>query len=237
VGIVNGLDYEEWDPARDPVLARRYDVTGLEGRIENRRALEKELGMSPGTGPLVVMVSRLDRQKGIQILPEVIRQIASHPTLARIVILGSGDAEHTRQLRLEAAKNPGRVVAVLDRFDNELAHRMYAGGDILLMPSLFEPCGLAQLIAMRYGCIPVVRATGGLADTVEEGATGFRFDAFDATACAAAVDRALVCRQREPGRWAALQRGAMGRDWSWTRSARAYSELYQRTLSLSRSAR
>ncbi len=120
------------------------------------------------------------------------------------------------------------MVARLDRFDNELAHGLYGAGDMFLMPSLFEPCGLSQLIAMRYGCVPVARETGGLTDTVEDGQTGFLFKPFDAQACWAALERALDCYSDQPARWRSIQQAGMAADWSWGRSARSYHELYLR---------
>jgi starch synthase len=229
-GIVNGLDYDEWDPARDSCQPARYDARTLGARAENRRALCAELGLAPGAGPLVGMVSRLDPQKGIDLLPPIMERLAAGPEGAALVLLGGGLPEHTGGLKRICERYPGRLAGRFDVFDNELAHRIYGACDVFVMPSLFEPCGIAQLIAMRYGCVPVVRATGGLVDTVEPGRTGFRFTAFSASAFWGALEDALEVWRRGPERWRRMQRAGMSADWSWARSALSYVELYGRTL-------
>jgi starch synthase len=146
------------------------------------------------------------------------------------VVLGSGDREHERALRGIAAQHPGRI-AVQVGFDEQLAHLIEAGADLFLMPSRYEPCGLNQMYSQRYGTPPIVRATGGLADTVEDGVTGFVFEEASSPALVAATRRALAA-YREPGRWQALQRAGMARDFSWSAAARRYADLYLRLATL-----
>jgi starch synthase len=174
-------------------------------------------------------VGRLVPQKGCELLPEVLRDVLRHDVL--FVGLGSGANSHEDELRALQAERPDRARAVIG-FDEDLAHWMQAGADILLMPSYYEPCGLNQMYAMTYGTVPVVRATGGLADTVEEepaGGTGFRFHEFTAHEFKEALYRALVA-YTDPPRWERIVRNGMTRDFSWSRSARSYLELYEKAI-------
>jgi starch synthase len=223
-GILNGIDPRTWNPAADPALAVPYDADRLEEKDENREELLHELGLD-GRGPLFVMVTRLAEQKGIELvldaLPELLR------LAIRLAILGDGHPGYEEALSRAVAHHPHRVAAFF-RFDDRLARRLYAGGDFFLMPSLYEPCGLSQMIAQRYGTVPVVRHTGGLADTVEDGVSGFAFDEPTAAGLLEAARRARAA-WREPG-WDALRRRCMRLDHSWTRSAAEYEELYRRTI-------
>ena len=228
-GILNGLDATSWDPLTDPALAANFHARSLRSRPINKAALQERLGLQNDPDILLLaMVGRIDPQKGVDIVLDALRQIVDLPW--QMVILGKGDASLEDGARRLEADFPGRVRAVID-FDAPLGRLIYGGADIFLMPSRYEPCGLAQMIAMRYGCVPLVRATGGMKDTVEEGQTGFLFGAASAEALAEVIRGALaVYHQRE--KWRKLQRNGMKQDFSWGRSARAYSELYIRMLVL-----
>ncbi len=227
-GILNGVDYDEWDPATDPHIPARYSAADMSGKAACRAGLLKEYGLElPDSAPLIGIVSRLAEQKGLDILTEAI------PALARqglgIVILGTGERAYEERLRELAAKYPKRL-AVRIGFDNALAHRIEAGSDIFLMPSRYEPCGLNQIYSLRYGTVPVVRATGGLDDTVTDyrGGTGvgFKFRKHSARALVNKVSEALrVFADR--GAWAKLQKKGMALDYSWKASAHKYLDLYR----------
>jgi starch synthase len=235
-GILNGLDLERWDPATDPHLAARYDAERLERRAVNKRALQAELGLpAEARAPLLGVVSRLDTQKGFDIAAPALGELLSSPArggpAAQLVVLGTGLPPIEAQFKALAGEHPERVRAVL-RFDAALASRIYAGADLLLVPSRYEPCGLAQMIALRYGAVPVVRRTGGLADTVADASrstagTGFVFTDYNSNALLAALRRAIRAYDR-PDHWLALQRRGMRRalQFSWARSAAAYEALY-----------
>ncbi|MBA4379548.1 MAG: glycogen synthase [Anaerolinea sp.] len=222
-GILNGLDTASWDPLTDPALAANFDARSLRSRPVNKAALQERLGLqSDPDVPLLAMVGRIDPQKGVDIVLDALRQIVALPW--QMVILGKGDASLEDGARRLEADFPGRVRAVID-YNAPLGRLIYGGADIFLMPSRYEPCGLAQMIAMRYGCVPLVRATGGLKDTVGEGQTGFLFGAASAEALAEAIRAALaVYPQRE--KWRKLQRNGMKQDFSWSRSASQYASLY-----------
>ena len=231
-GVVNGIDYEVWNPATDPEIPKRYTAEDLEGKRSSKASLREELGLRDEPGPLIGMVTRLAEQKGIDLV------LAALPELlalgCQLVLLGSGDP-HLEQAFAEAAERHQGQVAVRLGYDAGLARRIYAGADCFLMPSRYEPCGLGQLISLRYGTVPVVRWTGGLADTVKEfdpiagTGTGFGFEAFSAPALTGAVRRAVVV-YREPERWRQLARNGMAEDFSWEASAREYVTLYRKAL-------
>ncbi|HEY8484578.1 MAG TPA: glycogen synthase GlgA [Longimicrobiales bacterium] len=220
-GILNGIDTRTWDPSTDPAVPVPYDAEHLERKEENREALLRELGLD-GDGPLFVMVTRLAHQKGIDLLVSALPRLLRRGV--RIAVLGDGDPEYERALARAAAGHPRRVAAFF-RFDDGLARRLYAGGDFFLMPSLYEPCGLGQMIAQRYGTPPVVRRTGGLVDTVEDGRTGFVFEEASPRALCGAVERAIAA-WRGPD-WDELRRRCMRLDRSWARSAAVYEALYE----------
>jgi starch synthase len=226
-GILNGLDYDIWNPATDSHLTATYDATSIERRLANKRALQKRLKLPERDGvPVVAMVSRLDVQKGVDLLAAVAtRLLSGGDPDAQLVVLGSGLPEFETALRRLAGAHPDRMSAVL-RYDPALAPLIYAGSDIFLMPSRFEPCGLGQLIAMRYGSVPVVRATGGLVDTVHQGVTGFSFEPYDADAFWDALQRALSVYRGDPPAWREIQHGGMASDFSWVSSAHGYEQLY-----------
>jgi len=228
-GILNGLDTRRWNPRTDPHIVTRYGLSSLERRAENKRALQSALGLPevPET-PLLAMVTRLDPQKGVDIAVEALQHLRDHPWQA--VFLGTGDPQLESLLESLAAAFPDRVRVRLE-YNAPLGRQIYASADVLLIPSRYEPCGLAQMIAMRYGCTPVARETGGLADTVHDPglhteSTGFLFPDASPTSLAFALRRAFACF-RQPRRWRAMQRRGMRQDFSWRASAEAYRRLYQ----------
>jgi starch synthase len=238
-GILNGLDTKVWDPATDPALPAHYSRGDLAGKAECRRALLSEMKFDPDDdGPVLAMIGRLDPQKGFDLLAGAARDLLADG--ARLVALGEGDKKLLRGLRVQATKHP-RQVAVIERFDRALARRIYAGADLFLMPSRFEPCGQGQMIALRYATPAIVHRTGGLADTVvdvderpAEG-TGFVFEAATARALAGACRRAMERYRRGGEEWAALLDRGMSIDWSWEAGpAEQYAASYRRAVSLRR---
>ncbi len=230
-GVLNGIDVEALNPATDPNIAATYDTSSLERRSANKLALQREFQLDEDLQrPVVAMISRLVDQKGLDILAEAI-----HPMLrylpVQFVLLGTGDQHYQELFRALSSQYRGRTGVALT-FNAALAQCIYAGSDMFLMPSRFEPCGLGQMIAMRYGSIPIVRRTGGLADTVEDydpatgAGTGFVFDDYNPWALFAAVVRAVE-NYRVPERWRGVMLNAMVKDFSWERSARRYVELYE----------
>jgi starch synthase len=223
-GILNGADYSEWNPKTDPHLPAHYSAEKLEGKAVCKQALLEELGLPEQNRnrPLVAMVSRLVSQKGFDLVEEAAADLLSCDIC--LAVLGVGESRYEEFFRALAASHPERV-AVRIAYDNPLAHRMEAGADLFLMPSRYEPCGLNQIYSLRYGTVPVVRATGGLDDTVDE-QTGFKFREYSAPAMMAALKEAIAA-YRNPQRWRALQRAGMARDFSWGRSAAEYLALYR----------
>lgn len=227
-GILNGLDYEVWNPTTDKALVSNYDADDLSGKAEGKAALQREAGLPEAPEvPLVGMVTRLDAQKGLDLLAQALPQLAG----MQLVILGTGAPKYEKVLR-QVSQRREEVTAFLS-FDRQLARRIYAGADLFLMPSRYEPCGLGQMIAMRYGTIPVVRATGGLADSVTERGhrghkqNGYVFSRYSARDMLAAIGRALRTYRKRPRRWQELVRCAMRSDFTWSRSAEQYEKLYQ----------
>lgn len=237
-GIVNGLDQDLWDPATDEALAARFDAADLAGKAICRADLCARLGLDPADpSPILGAIARLDPQKGFDLVAGAVPDLVAMG--ARVVALGSGDHDLVAGMQAAAAAHPGRV-AMVERFDRDLARRIYAGADLFLMPSRFEPCGQGQMIAMRYGTPPVARRTGGLGDTVVDAhedpaqGTGFLFDEASPAALRFACERALAVRA-DPERWAALVRRAMAVDWSWERgSAPAYAAMFRRAVAIRR---
>jgi starch synthase len=225
-GIVNGIDDAHWNPAHDTHLTATYDAQSLDRRLVNKRALQTRLGLPVRDDQaLLAMVSRLDVQKGVDLLEGAAARLLSDAAVeVQLVVLGSGVAEHEDAIRRLADAYPERMAAVLS-YDPALAPLIYGGADVFLMPSRFEPCGLGQMIAMRYGCVPVVRATGGLADTVQDGVTGFSFAPYDPDAFEETLRRAVRTWADRPA-WRDLQRRGMAADFSWSASARGYEQLY-----------
>lgn len=224
-GILNGIDYDAFDPSADPAIAASYSASDLSGKGLCRHALLKELKLPVRTkGPVVGMVTRLSSQKGFDLVLEAAERMLKHPIA--LVVQGLGDPWAASGLRELEARYP-KQVRFLQRFDPELAQRVYAGSDVFLMPSAFEPCGLGQMIAMRYGTIPIARSTGGLADTVFEGDNGFVFEERSPTALAEAFDRACHLFNQK-AKWTDLIERAMQIDHSWSISAKDYVRLYRR---------
>jgi len=232
-GIVNGLDYEEWDPATDQDIVRNYDLSSIENKMENKLALQREnhLRQNPEI-PLIGVVSRLTYQKGLDIIADAVHYVVH--TGAQLVFLGTGDEYYQHLLQSLAYEFPASV-RVNVAFDGPMARRIYAGSDMLLMPSRFEPCGLGQLIGMRYGTIPIARKTGGLADTVQHydpgtgQGTGFCFEDGLPDALMWAIGRALEVYY-DKDEWRRLIRNAMEADFSWAKSAREYVDLYREAM-------
>lgn len=234
-GILNGIDTAEWNPATDPHLAARFTAGKLAARAKNKRALEQEFGLEPGDGPLFIVVSRLTWQKGMDLLPDVLDHLVGIG--GRLALLGSGDAEIEAALHAAAARHPGRI-GIRIGYDEPLAHRLQAGGDAILVPSRFEPCGLTQLYGLAYGCIPVVARTGGLADTVIDAnpaalaagvATGVQMNAVSPEALAMAVSRTVEL-YADAKAWKQVQKNAMKADFSWGASGAAYAALYRQLI-------
>ena len=232
LGILNGIDTREWDPEADPALSANYSARNLGKRKANKHAVERQFGLDRDDGPLFVAISRLTWQKGMDVLPEVLDHLVGNG--GRLALLGSGDPAIERALHAGAARHPGRV-AVRIGYDEALSHLMQAGGDAILVPSRFEPCGLTQLYGLAYGCVPVVARTGGLADTVIDAnlaalgrgvATGIQFGKVDYHSLAGAITRA-VALYRDGNSWRALQRNGMACDFSWARSGGTYAALYR----------
>jgi starch synthase len=226
-GILNGIDTDEFNPALDPALAANFGTPTLDRRVQNKAALQVRLGLPVAQAvPLFGVVSRLDPQKGTDLLAGALRHLRELEWQA--VVLGTGMPRLERSLKRLEAEFPNRFRAEL-RFDAGLARQIYAGADAFLMPSRYEPCGVAQMIAMRYGCLPIVSAVGGLKDTVVAGQDGFVIGSATAARLATAMRHAM---QLLPDHvvWTRMQKAAMARDFSWSASARTYFELYQQAV-------
>jgi starch synthase len=230
-GILNGIDAAQWNPGTDPALPARFGPRKLDRRAANRRAIADLFALEPGDGPLFVVVSRLTWQKGMDVLLEALDHLVGTGT--SLAMLGSGDAALEAGFLAAAARHPGRI-GVRIGYDEGLSHLLQGGGDAILVPSRFEPCGLTQLYGLAYGCVPVVARTGGLADTVIDAnpaalqagvATGIQFDGVDFHALTAALNRTAALF-RQPQQWRALQRNGMKCDFSWSSSGKAYADLY-----------
>jgi starch synthase len=226
-GILNGADYADWNPQTDPFIPAHYSSEDLTGKATCKRLLLEEFAL-PGAAldrPLVGIVSRFTRQKGFDILAEVAARILAEDVY--LVALGTGDPEFEEFFRVMQQEHPGRI-SVRIAFDNPLAHRIEAGADMFLMPSHYEPCGLNQVYSLRYGTVPVVRATGGLDDTIEEG-TGFKFTEYSGEALFEAV-RVAVRAFANREEWQLTMRRGMSKDFSWKAPAAEYAALYRRML-------
>jgi starch synthase len=229
-GIVNGIDYDEWDPERDPLIAAHYCARNFSGKAACKEQLLQRFGLprSRDRLPLIGIISRLADQKGFDLIAEAVGDLMALDL--QLVVLGTGQKKYHDLFSKIASQYPAKVGVCLS-FDNELAHKIEAGCDLFLMPSKFEPCGLNQLYSLRYGTIPIVRATGGFADTVSDynlhTGTGFLFSGYTSAEMLAAIKRALAVYS-DPVPWQALMIRAMSQDWSWKRSAREYMQLYQK---------
>ncbi len=225
-GITNGIDYDIWDPSHDSQIAARFTPHDLEGKRQCKAAMQARFGLTPNPRvPVFGMAARLVAQKGLDLLVD---GLALGPD-AQYVFLGQGERRYAEALRQLAAQLPGRI-AVETGFTDALEHELVAGADMLLMPCQYEPCGLTQMRAQRYGTIPVARRVGGLADTIEDGVTGFLFDDYTPADFMRAAMRA-VDQYRETEAWEQMMREAMARDFGWERSAQRYLQVYRRVLS------
>ena len=230
-GILNGLDANYWNPEKDPLLAVRFSGRNLDDRTFNKTYLQKTLEIKEDPAiPVMVMVGRIDHQKGLDITFETLRRLKDQNW--QFIILGSGDPFLESEARQLQTDFPNQVRAVI-RYDATLSHFLYGGGDLFLMPSRYEPCGLAQMIAMRYGCVPLVRATGGLKDTVEEDKTGFLFPDPTADSMMKAMEQALSTFSN-PEKWQYYQENGMKQDFSWSKSANKYSKIYHSLVPFSK---
>lgn len=229
-GIINGIDYKTWNPETDPLIYHLYN--DYDGKQKNRSALIKEHDLK-NSAPLLGIISRIAEQKGFDIIIDAFDSILDMGF--NLIILGSGEEKYQKSLSTLASRYAGRVSLNI-RFDNRLAHRIYAGSDFFLMPSRYEPCGLGQLISLRYGTVPVVRKTGGLADTIEEfdrrnnSGNGFLFEGYSVEEMLQALSKAYTLYDKEPRLLKALSEKCMGYDFSWEKSAVKYKELYESQL-------
>ncbi len=237
-GIINGVDYDLWNPATDRTLARQYDAASVaDGKAACKAALQAEMGLPQNPRiPLLGFVGRLTDQKGMDLIAGLMQEWVNS-TEAQWVILGTGEAKYEQFVQSLADRHPEKVAARL-KFADDLAHRIEAGADIFVMPSRFEPCGLNQLYSLKYGTVPVVRSTGGLADTVTDAslealaagtATGFAFHEYSALALSDALRRATAL-YHDSDAWQRLVTSGMAQDWSWRRSAQQYVNLYERIV-------
>jgi starch synthase len=224
-GIVNGVDYNEWNPERDAALAQSYSAGDLSGKRACKQALLAEYGLpldNPDR-PLLAIISRFAAQKGFDILADAAPRLLREDL--NLVVLGSGDLPYETMFRTLAETYPQKV-GLRVGYDVGLSHRIEAGADMFLMPSRYEPCGLNQIYSLKYGTVPVVRATGGLDDTIDEG-TGFKFRDYSGDALLETVRLALTA-YRDLNQWVRRMRLGMGKDFSWSASAGEYVELYRR---------
>ncbi|MBR6321520.1 MAG: glycosyltransferase, partial [Lachnospiraceae bacterium] len=235
-GIVNGIDTDFYNPSDDPDIAKTFDITtAIAGKAANKAALQKELGLEEKPDAFMIgVVSRLTDQKGFDLIDCVMREICEMPN-AQIVILGTGEKRYEDMFSYYASLYPGRVSANI-YYSEPLSHRIYASCDAFLMPSLFEPCGLSQLMSLRYGTLPIVRETGGLADTVEpyneitDEGTGFSFRNYNAHEMLGIIRYAKHVYENERKHWNEMVVRAMEKDFSWAASAKKYQALYDELM-------
>lgn len=234
IGILNGIDTEVYNPATDLTIEREFDAMSMEGKQVNKRAIQSRAGLPErGDVPLLTMISRLSGQKGIDVLQQILPVLLAEEDI-QFVLLGSGEEQYEKFFRELADDFPNKVYIHVG-FDEEFAHLLYAGADIFLMPSHFEPCGLSQLISMRYGTVPVANKTGGLKDTVVEydenlkTGNGFLSDFSQDRSFDLALNRCLDFYQ-QPEHWEAIKKNGMEGDYSWSRSAAEYAKIYERII-------
>ncbi len=230
-GILNGVDYSEWDPAIDPYIAAHYTANKLEGKKECRRDLLHAFDLSGISDETAVIgiVSRFATQKGFDFIVEIMDRLVQHDVV--LVILGNGEEYYERMMVEMAARYPSKV-KVQVKFDNVMAHKIEAGSDIFLMPSRYEPGGLNQIYSLKYGTVPIVRATGGLDDTIDEktsGGNGFKFSGYDENALMDAIERALKMF-KDKKKWAEIMKRGMTQDFSWEKPAQEYVRIYERVI-------
>lgn len=228
-GIMNGVDYDVWNPATDKLIAARYTPENLEGKLASKKALLERMGVHDAVldRPVVGVVSRFATQKGFDLIAQIAGELARMDLY--VVALGAGEPQYEQLFRELAAASPDKFMVKV-AYDNELAHQIEAGSDIFLMPSRYEPCGLNQIYSLKYGTVPVVRATGGLDDSIQEfdgvKGTGFKFSDYSGPALLDALNRAIKV-YRQPAAWKRLMQNGMKADFSWTASARAYVRIYE----------
>jgi len=237
-GVVNGVDYNVWNPAVDELIPANFSPEDLKGKTTCKAALQMEQGLPVNPDvPLIGLISRLADQKGFDILAEIFDEMMTLDV--QFVLLGTGMPKYHEMFETFAKKYPGKLAANIT-FDNTLAHKIEAAGDMYLMPSQYEPCGLNQIYSLKYGAVPIVRETGGLKDTIVNAtdktladgtATGFSFRVYKSAALLAAIKRALACYAQKDT-WRELVANCMRQDWSWDRAAREYIEIYGRALAL-----
>lgn len=228
VGILNGIDTDVWNPKTDAYLSKTYGIADVPfGKSENKRLLQKAVGLPRTDDLLFGFVGRIEpRQKGVDLIIKAVRAMPRKKF--QVVLLGTGDVKQVKEL--ETIDKNREHIAYVSTFDERLARRIFGGSDILLVPSKFEPCGLTQMIAMRYGSIPLVRKTGGLADSVTDGKTGFVFDDYRVESLCRVMWKAIALREDEPHAWRAMVRRVMKEDFSWVRSAKEYVGVYKKVL-------
>ena len=226
-GVINGVDYDDWSPEKDSYIVRNYSVDNVAGKRECKADLLREFGLAKDNldRPLFGIVSRFADQKGFDLIEQIAYDLIQEDL--GLVVIGSGEARYENLFRSLAAARPDRV-GVRVAYDNAVAHKIEAGADVFLMPSRYEPCGLNQIYSLRYGTVPVVRATGGLDDTIDD-ETGFKFREYTGVALLGAIRQALGV-YREPAQWQRMVRKGMTRDFSWHASAAEYSGLYRRLV-------
>ena len=228
IGILNGLDIEEWNPATDEALPASFSLDDLTPRINNTQALRKDFSLEQDPDiPLIIMITRMDYQKGIDLAIDALLSLSDRRW--QLIILGTGDPQLENACQKLEEEMPDRIRAAI-RFDSRLARQLYGGGDMILIPSRYEPCGLAQMIAMRYGCVPVARATGGLSDSIIDApnykdSTGFLFNEISSKDLIKTLNRALTIYE-QPEIWRAIQINGLKQDFSWQKSAQRYSQAY-----------
>ncbi len=235
-GIINGIDYDDWNSAKDPYIPNQYDLRNFVSRKKlNKLALQKEFGLFENEDKFLVgMVTRLTGQKGLDLVECVMDDIVKDDDI-QLIILGTGEAEFENMLRGYEEKYKGKVASLI-MFDNAVSHRIYAGCDAFLMPSLFEPCGLSQMISMRYGTLPIVRETGGLRDSVEpynefeNTGTGFSFTNYNAHEMLDVINYAKATWYNNRKNWNAMVKRAMKADFSWTNSVKEYIDVYNKLM-------
>lgn len=229
-GILNGIDYDEYNPKTDPRITKNYTLETIDGKKQNTHALQKEFGLPVGDTPVIGLVSRLVDQKGLDLIGAIADDLMSRDL--QLIVLGTGDPRYHDLFTQLGARFPDKA-GVKIGFDVDLAQRIYAGSDMFLMPSRFEPCGLGQIISLRYGTIPIVRETGGLSDTIRDydakkgTGNGFSFEEYTPAELLKTIDRALSVYQDRP-KWKAVVTNAMTSDFSWSRSADEYISLYKK---------
>jgi starch synthase len=227
-GIINGLDYKEFDPRTNKDVKVNYGISSLNLKKDNKLYLQKRFGFTQSVDiPLFCVITRLVGQKGLDLIRDVIPDLVALG--GQIIILGSGWKNFEADFKNAQIKYPQSVAAEM-YFDGNLAQTIYAGADIFLMPSGFEPCGLSQIIAMRFGTVPIVRKTGGLADTVKDGHTGFVFKTYSKNVFLRAIKAAIEVYRNNKKKWHQLQINGMKKDFSWKKSARKYMWLYRKAI-------